>query len=83
VYRACPAKGLYLFPQENSMSDRDDRIELAYWEMEARIDPTQPHHHSVGRHEAFVRAINNLLDHVEISADQAENPTQHLPSKAD
>jgi hypothetical protein len=59
------------------MSDRDDRIESAYWEMEARIDPTQPQYPTVGRHEAFVRAINNLLDHVEISADQAENPTQH------
>lgn len=41
---------------------RNKHVEAAYWEMEARIDPTQTQYPTVSRHQAFVLAIHNMLD---------------------
>ena len=43
------------------MNDHD-LIEAAYWEMQARVDLTQPQYPNVGEHEAFRLAIQNLLN---------------------
>lgn len=46
---------------ERTTSRRNELIDAAYWEMKARMDPTQDQYPTVGEKEAFTLAVRQLL----------------------
>ena len=55
------------------LSDRvEDEIEAAYWEMQARMDPTQTQYPNSGDRYAFKMAVRNMFHKLRGAVDAME-----------